>query len=121
MTTNKTSPRYVINTVIQLGLWNIADYKQAREAKPDLIPSEYMVRKHFGDFEKLFEIAQRESLKISFDKIVKMRDKTGRWPSMKELQVNNIDMSRLYKIFEGKRNFDKFLDKYARTFLTRVL
>ena len=104
-----SEPIYIIRAVIEFDLWSQKKYFDARAKRPDVIPSSNQVRKLFGKFSNLFALAERESLKKTFENYLSLQRRLGRRPTAQDIRQEGLDLTIARKIFGGKAQFDQFI------------
>lgn len=102
---------YIINLIIELGIYTAEEYRQARKKRPDIVPTLHRLKQEFGSWNNAFVIASRVSLKRTVDDYVKLRKKLKKWPSITDCRKEKIDLKRIVKIHGTKKNLDSFLEK----------
>lgn len=102
---------YIANVIVQFGLFDADDYRNARKKRPDVIPSMYMVMKQFGTWKNASLIAARVSVQYRVDEYIKLKNRYGRWPTPTECRNARINIEPLVDIHGSKRALDAFLDK----------
>jgi len=101
---------YLVNTVIQKSLWTFVDFLEGHKREPDLVPSIYYVRKHWGTFGNLIGYAKARSVEKTMDAYYKLRKRLGRRPTKEDCHVAGIEIEAASKLFGGKVELDKFCD-----------
>ena len=107
---NVDDPEYMAKVVTQFGLWTLADYKRARKARPDVIPSYFALMKRWGGFRGLKIISVRYSLLATMNSYVSLRRRYGRIPTFQECLQANVILDKAIEFYGSKRKLDLFLD-----------
>lgn len=106
-----TDAEYLLSVVVQYDLWTSRSYEKARIKNPEIIPSFYWVKYHFGRWKNLIILAEQVCIEHIISRYVLLREKLGRWATYTECKKEMIDLEPLYEIHGGKKNLDRFLEK----------
>jgi len=104
------SPEYLAKVMIQLKVWTRKEYRKLRTAHPDIIPSEYHVRKKWGTFAGLKAFARRESIVATLEDYRTLRRRLGKTPTKLDCKKADIDLSAALRHFRSKKEMDRLLD-----------
>lgn len=103
------SPDYMAKVIVQFGLWTHRKYREARKKRPDVIPSEYWIKKQCGTYKQLKFLAIRFSIAETLNRYLVLARRLGRIPTTEDLGRVNMNMEAVLKFYGGKRKMDAFL------------
>lgn len=102
--------RYVIQSVIEFGLWTRKDYEKVRMARKDVLPSVYVIRREFGGWGIMKEIAAGFSLRTTLIAYVKLKKRLGRKPTLNDCRREGVILETALKLYGGKKGLDAFVE-----------
>jgi len=97
--------RYVIQSVVEFGLWDMVAYQKARSRRPDILPSVYAIQKDFGSWAVMKEAAQAFSLRESLAAYAELKHKLGKRPTLEDCRKARVEIGTALKLW-GKRGLD---------------
>lgn len=102
---------YLTKVCLEFSIWSQGRWNESRRKRPDVIPSSNQVKRLFGGFSNLFEMAQRVSLRRTLERYLVLRAKYGRWLNSEELRTEGLDLTVAIKVLGGSKwHVDRFLD-----------
>ena len=81
-----TTDSYLLACVYLFNIFNRADWERKRKLYPQEIPSTYAVRRAYGSFSKLFDIARRQSSSRTWQTYLLYALKLGKKPSRGQIK-----------------------------------
>lgn len=102
--------RYIVQSVVEFGLWRRDDYRKARTSRPDIFPSMSVVCKEFGSWSALKEVAAAFSLRKTLQLYITLKERLGRRPTVEDCRREGLVLDSALKIYGGKRGLDKFVE-----------
>lgn len=102
--------RYLVQSIIEFGLWTYRDYCSARRRRPDVFPSVHVIRKEFGGWEILKELAQAFSLRETMAAYAELKTRLGKRPTVSDCHRAKLNLDKAMKMFGSKSKFDQFID-----------
>lgn len=102
--------RYMVNAVVQSGLWSKAAYQEARSERPELYPSMRIVRREFGSWSILKEIATAMSFRKTLAAYMDLKRRLGRRPTKEDCRVAGVIIDRAVKVYGSKSGLDRFVE-----------
>lgn len=102
--------RYVIQSIVEFNLWTRAVYLKARLDRPDILPSLHVIRREFGSWGIMKEIAAGISLKETLAAYTELKRKLGRTPRMSDCKKAGLILDRAVELYGGKKCLDKFVE-----------
>lgn len=101
---------YVAKALIEFKLWSKSAYETARKRRPDVLPSMRFIRREFGSWSVLKEIARAMSLRETLAAYMELKLRLGRRPSMDDCRMAGIIVEKAMKAYGGKRGLDRFVE-----------
>ena len=115
------TPKYLVQCVVQLGLWTYGKWIEAHRKSPRIVPSIAAVRREFGGkFTLLRRFAEQQSWKRPLTRYLKLREEFGRFPRVREAAEAAIDLKSLIRHWGGKRKLDAALRMGQRALMARL-
>lgn len=102
-------PLYLARLVVQFDIRSRAQYIEARNKRPDVVPSLYYVKKHYGTFRNLMGCKNRISLNAMLDDYIKLVRRLGYFPSRTECRQMGAPLDRAISYFGSKKKLDDFI------------
>jgi hypothetical protein len=100
---------YVLKTVIQLELWTMEKYVEARRLKPEVVPPVDAVKKHWGGYKNLMALVIRTALKPFLERYLEICKKHGRIATPSECARENLPLDCAVSHFGSKELMDRDL------------
>jgi len=102
--------KYVAKSIIEFGLWTREGYERSRERRPDVLPSMYAIRREFGSWGVLKEIASVMSLKKTLQAYMELKRRIGKRPTREDCRIAGIEIGTAIKMYGGKDGLDRFVE-----------
>ena len=100
---------YVIMSVIEFGLWDSRSYQKAKSKRPDVLASMRKIKKEFGSWSVLTNMAKCFSLRETMSGYVELKEKLGKFPMVDECRKNKLDIDKAVSMFGSKKKLDEFI------------
>jgi len=101
--------RYIVQSVVEFGLWSVRVYEDARKKRPDVFPSVRIIRREFGSWGAFKEVAIASSLRETLRAYVGLKQKLGRRPTNEDCRKARVDLSRALELLGSKAEIDRFI------------
>ena len=105
---------YLSEAVVTFNLWTRRRYQEARNLRPDIIPSMYYVCNRWGTFSVLIRIARATSLEPCMNAYLALMRRLGHTPSSEECRRHGVMLDAVVEHFGGKRQLDALLVDWRR-------
>ena len=102
--------RYVVQAVVEFGLWTRKAYLKARIDRPDILPSLHVIRREFGSWGIMKEIAAGLSLKETLASYAELKRKLGKKPTLSDCKRAGLILDKAMSLYGGKKGLDKFVE-----------
>lgn len=103
---------YILKVMLQFKAFSVLDFKALRRKMPDIVPSYWAIIRAFGSFKLALYTVQRHSLKEMAERYLSLKQKLGKIPTFEECKEQDIDLTRLLRVFKKKSSLDEFMDKF---------
>jgi hypothetical protein len=104
------SRKYLLKAVIEFGLWTREAYLEAREKRPDVFPSVSVIKREFGSWGAMKEVASAMSVRRTLEAYIVLKKRLGKKPNLKDCQMAGLVIESAVKLYGGKNGLDKFVD-----------
>ncbi len=106
-----SNPEYIIKLMIQFDVFKIEKYLQLWKNYPKIFPSYRRMRKAFGSFSLAVFAARQHSLIFMAEAFLNLKRRLGRMPKIEECKKDNVDITRLKRLFGSKKKMEKYMKK----------
>jgi len=110
-----SSAEYLVKLLVQYDVWTVNKYLEWCRKRPDVFPSFYYVKKHWGRFSNLTYIARRFSYKQRLESYLCIKRRLGHWPTVVECLAEGLDVSAVIKeLFGSRKEMIILFEKYGK-------
>jgi hypothetical protein len=107
--TEQPSREFIAKAVVEFGLWSKDDYEAAHKRMPEAVPSMRVVRREFGGWGILKEIATAMSLRKTLEAYMELKSRLGRSPTKEDCRMAGLVIAAAIRVYGSKRGLDAFV------------
>lgn len=100
---------YIVKAVLEMNLWTVRRFNEARKIDPISVPSWRQIIKTFGSYRNLMECARRKNLKTVLEEYRRVIRRLGHIPNAEELKRENLVIDEAVKFYGSKKAMDEFV------------
>ena len=100
---------YIVKAVLELNLWSVKRFREARKLDPVTVPSWRQVINKWRSYRNLIECARRMYLKGLLEEYRKLIRRLGHIPSLDEIREANLRMDKAIDFYGSKKKLDEFV------------
>lgn len=104
-----SNAEYIIKLLIEFDVFRIEKYTQLCKKFPKIFPSYRKMIKVFGTFALVKFAARQHSLISMAEEFLNLKRRLGRMPKLEECKKENIDVTRLKRMFGNKKKMEKYM------------
>ena len=105
---------YFIKVMLAFKIQRYEDYCNARNRRPDIVPSLRQARKLFGTFSALKQASKLYSMEASLDSLLELSEELGRIPKLSDCKKAGVRIDSLIKYFKTYKALKKFIQRLRR-------
>ena len=101
---------YLAKVVLEFEIHSRDQWIRAHHKRPEIVPSIYHVRKHWGTFTNLKAFVYKVySCQLVLREYIALRRRLRRWPTLEDCAAEGLILEKPLKLFDGKRKMDAYL------------